>query len=48
MGYSKTKEVSELFADAIIILLRTYNKETAMKILVLLIFKLQEKKEEFK
>jgi hypothetical protein len=47
MGYSKTKEVSEQFTEAIIQLLHTYNKKMGMKILVLLLCKLQERKKEF-
>jgi hypothetical protein len=47
MNKPKTKEVSEKFAEAIIQLLHTYNKRLAMKILVLLIYKLQARKWEF-
>jgi hypothetical protein len=43
----KTVEVSEKFTEAIIQLLHTYNKQLGMKILVLLICKLQERKGEF-
>jgi hypothetical protein len=47
MGYSKTKDVSKNFVDAVFVLLRTYNKRLAMKIISLLLYKLQEKKSEF-
>ena len=47
-GYPKYKEVSQQFVDAVIGLIRTYNKDVAMRIISLLLCRLQEIKDEFK
>jgi len=49
MRNAKSKETSDKMADGIIAILhRLNNKTLAMRILVLLIYKLQLRKEEFK